>query len=108
MNCRSVTEPSRCTKNDTSASSGLPCAGRCQRRKTCDTMFCKYSGNGNATPSVLTVATSLPVDGRSPGRGCVVGVVRGAASRFVRSRVGGGVARETVVFGVLTCGKGGG
>ena len=57
--------------------------GRCQRRSTCATMFCKYSGNGNAIPSVLTVATSFPVEGRSPGSGCVVGVVRGAASRLV-------------------------
>src|SRR5256714_9280559 len=62
-------------------------------------MFCKYSGNGNAMPSVLTVATSLPVDGRSPGSGCVVGVVRGAASRCVLSCVGGGVAREIVLRG---------
>src|SRR2546422_3791265 len=68
MNCRSVTEPSRCTKKDTSASSGVLCAGRCQRRSTCETMFCRYSGNGNAMPSVLTVATSLPVDGFSPGK----------------------------------------
>ncbi len=48
---------------------------------------------------MLTVATSLPVDGRSPGSGCVVGVVRGAASRCVLSCVGGGVAREIVLAG---------
>ena len=59
-------------------------------------------------PSVLTVATSLPVDGFSPGSGCVVGVVRGAASRCVWSRVGGGVARETVLRGVFAAGTGNG
>ena len=99
MNCRSVTEPSRCTKNDTSASRGVLCSGRCQRRSTWDTMFCRYSGNGNSTPSVLTVATSFPVDGVSPGSGGFWGVVRGAASRRLASGVGGGAARETVLLG---------
>jgi len=46
-------------------------------------MLLVYSGNGNATPSVETVNGSLPVEGFSPGNGCVVGVVRGAASRCV-------------------------
>src|SRR5216117_850862 len=99
MNCRSLTEPSRCTRNDTSASSGVLWSGRCQRRSTCPTMFCKYSGNGNSTPSVLTVATSLPVEGVSPGSGAVFGVVRGAASRFVSSAVLGGASFAAVLLG---------
>src|SRR5439155_848453 len=66
-------------KNDTSASRGVLCSGRCQRRSTWPTMFCRYSGNGNSTPSVLTVATSDPVEGVSPGRGAAFGVVRRAA-----------------------------
>jgi hypothetical protein len=49
-------------------------------------------------PAVLTVATSLPVDGRSPGKGVFADVVRGAASRRVVSRVGGGAARDTVLL----------
>src|SRR5881296_3949173 len=69
-------------------------------------MFCKYSGNGNSTPSVLTVATSVPVDGRSPGSGATLGVVRGAASRLVLSATGGGGAGETVLFGDLVFGTG--
>src|SRR5437762_13377396 len=93
-------------KNDTSASSGELCVGRCQVRSTWDTMFCRYSGNGNATPSVLTVAMSLPVEGVSPGSGWFAGVVRGAASRLVRSRVGGGTARETVLLVVCSDGRG--
>src|SRR5438093_13305462 len=99
MNCRSLTEPSRCTRNDTSASSGVLWSGRGQRRNTCPTMFCRYSGNGNSTPSVLTLATSLPVDGVSPGSGAVFDVVRGAASRLVVSAVLGGAAFETVLLG---------
>ncbi len=72
-------------------------------------MFCKYSGNGNSTPSVLTVATSLPVEGVSPGSGAVLGVVRGAASRFVLSATGGGAALDTVLFGgCLAVGTGAG
>src|SRR2546427_933476 len=99
MNCRSVTDPSRCTKKDTSDSRGVLWSGRCQRRSTCATMFCRYSGNGNSTPSVLTVATSFPVDGVSPGSGAALGVVRGAASRLVLSATGGGAAGDTVLFG---------
>src|SRR2546426_10447973 len=68
-------------------------------RSTCATMFCKYSGNGNATPSVLAVATSLPVGGASPGSGAVFGVVRGAASRGTLSGALGGAAFETVLLG---------
>src|SRR2546429_6006483 len=86
-------------KNDTSASSGELCSGRCQRRSTWPTMFCRYSGNGNATPSVLTVATSEPVEGVSPGSGAAFGVDRGAASRLVLSAVLGGVAADTVLLG---------
>src|SRR5438309_9516648 len=71
-------------------------------------MFCKYSGNGNSTPSVLTVATSLPVDGFSPGSGATLGVVRGAASRLVLSVTGGGGAGDTVVFVDLAFGAGAG
>ena len=56
-------------KNATSACSGVLCSGRCQRRSTWETTFCRYSGNGNSIPSVLTVATSLPVEGVSPGSG---------------------------------------
>src|SRR5256712_12749921 len=95
-------------KKDTSDSSGVLCSGRCQRRSTWPTMFCKYSGNGNSTPSVLTVATSEPVDGFSPGSGATLGVVRGAASRLVLSAVGGGGAGDTVLFGDLTLGAGAG
>src|SRR2546422_598463 len=89
MNCRSVTDPSRCTKKETSASRGVLCGDRCQRRRICETMFCRYSGKGNSIPSVLTVATSLPVDGFSPGKGCALGVVRGAAPgvRHARRRL---------------------
>jgi len=108
MSCRPVTEPSRCTKNETSASRGVLWSGRCQRCRTCDTTFCRYSGNGNVTPSVLTLATSLPVEGRSPGKGWFVDVVRGAASRRVLSCVGGGAARDTVLLfgGGLAAGTG--
>src|SRR5438034_6249261 len=98
MSCKPVTVPSRCTKNDTSPSSAALPSGRFQPRSTCDCMFCRYSGNGKATPSVLMVATSLPVEGRSPGRGWFVDVVRGAASRRVLSCVGGGAARDTVLL----------
>src|SRR5437016_11069997 len=108
MNWRPLTDPSRCTKNETSDSRGVLWTGRCQRRSTCATMFCKYSGNGNSTPSVLTVATSLPVDGLSPGSGAAVGVVRGAASRLVLSATGGGGAGDTVLFGDLAVGVGAG
>src|SRR5438270_37853 len=52
-------------------------------------MLLVYSGNGNSIPSVDTVSGSLPVEGRSPGSGCVLGVVRGAASRLVLSATGG-------------------
>src|SRR5207244_13010247 len=86
-------------KNDTSASRGVLCNGRCQRRSTCPTIFCRYSGNGNSTPSVLTVATSLPVEGVSPGSGAVLGVVRGAASRLVSSAVLGGASFAAVLLG---------
>src|SRR2546430_521241 len=71
-------------------------------------MFCKYCGNGNSTPSVLTVATSVPVDGRSPGSGATLGVVRGAASRLVLSATGGGGAGATVLLGDLAFGAGAG
>src|SRR5438094_4513434 len=99
MNWRSDTDPSRWMKKDTSPSSGVLSGGRRQRPSTCATMFCKYSGNGNATPSVLTVATSLPVEGASPGSGAVFGVVRGAASRGTLSGALGGAAFETVLLG---------
>src|SRR3989442_717816 len=81
-------------KKDTSASSGVLWSGRCQRRSTWPTMFCRYSGNGNSTPSGLTVATSDPVEGVSPGRGAPFGGVRGAASRVVLSAALGGVAAD--------------
>src|SRR5205809_2764080 len=71
-------------------------------------MFCKYCGKGNSTPSVLTVATSVPVDGFSPGSGATLGVVRGAASRFALSATGGGGAGATVLFGDLAFGAGAG
>src|SRR5256886_4466149 len=99
MSWRSLTDPSRCTRNETSASRGVLWNGRCHTRSTCATMFCKYWGKGNSTPSVLTVATSVPVDGFSPGSGATLGVVRGAASRFALSATGGGGAGETVLFG---------
>src|SRR5258708_17055931 len=108
MNCRSLTDPSCCTKKDTSDSRGVLCNGRCQRRNTWATIFCKYSGKGNSTPSVLTVATSDPVDGFSPGSGAVLGVVRGAASRFVLSETGGRPAFATVLVGAVACGAGAG
>src|SRR5438093_537113 len=96
------------TRTATSASRGVLWSGRCQTRSTCATMFCKYSGNGNSTPSVLTVATSEPVDGFSPGSGATLGVVRGAASRLVLSATGGGGAGDTVLFGDLLLGAGAG
>src|SRR5438067_7276248 len=71
-------------------------------------MFCKYCGNGNSTPAVRTVATSVPVDGFSPGSGATLGVVRGAASRLVLSATGGGGAGATVLFGDLAFGAGAG
>src|SRR5207253_6234970 len=95
-------------KKETSASSGVLCSGRCQRRSTWPTMFCRYSGNGNSTPSVLTVATSEPVDGVSPGSGATLGVVRGAASRLVLSATGGGAALDTVLLGDGALGAGAG
>src|SRR5256884_633599 len=71
-------------------------------------MLFVYSGNGNSIPSVDTVSGSLPVDGRSPGRGCALGVVRGAASRLVLSVTGGGGAGATVLFGDFALGAGAG
>src|SRR5437868_6857228 len=70
-------------------------------------MLFVYSGNGNSIPSVDTVSGSLPVDGFSPGSGCALGVVRGAASRLVLSAVGGG-AGATVLFGDFALGAGAG
>src|SRR5260370_28336776 len=110
MNCRPDAVPSQCPKNDTSASGGVLWSGRCERRSTWATMFCRYSGNGNSTPSVLTVATSLPVEGVSPGSGVTAGVVRGAASRLVLSATGGGAALAAVLLGgglALGAGAGG-
>src|SRR5437764_12725004 len=71
-------------------------------------MLFVYSGNGNSIPSVDTVSGSLPVDGRSPGRGWALGVVRGAASRLVLSVTGGGGAGATVLFGDFALGAGAG
>src|SRR5437763_7231284 len=71
-------------------------------------MLFVYSGNGNSIPSVDTVSGSLPVDGRSPGSGCALGVVRGAASRLVLSATGGGGAGATVLFGDFALGAGAG
>src|SRR2546425_7958877 len=71
-------------------------------------MLFVYSGNGNSIPSVDTVRGSLPVEGRSPGSGCVLGVVRGAASRLVLSATGGGWAGATVLFGDFAFGAGAG
>src|SRR5439155_49025 len=53
-------------------------------------------------------ATSVPVDGFSPGSGATLGVVRGAASRLVLSATGGGGAGATVLFGDLAFGAGAG
>src|SRR4029077_14951007 len=75
----------------------------------CEYRLFKYSGYGNATPSVLTVATSLPVDGASPGSRGALGVVRGAASRVVWSWLGGGGAFDAVFLGAgLVCAAGAG
>src|SRR5205807_841761 len=71
-------------------------------------MLFVYAGNGNSIPSVDTVSGSLPVDGCSPGRGCALGVVRGAASRLVLSATGGGGAGATVDFGDFALGAGAG
>src|SRR5207247_6225148 len=105
---RPRTDPSQCTTNETADSRGVLWTGRCQRRSTWATMFCRYSGNGNSTPSVLTVATSVPVDGFSPGSGVALGVVRGAASRLVLSATGGGGAADTVLLGDFAFGAGAG
>src|SRR5207248_9551788 len=82
--------------------------GRCHRIAIWEMMLFVYSGNGNSIPSVDTVSGSLPVEGRSPGRGCVLGVVRGAASRLVLSATGGGGAGATVLFGDFAFGAGAG
>src|SRR5207302_1541946 len=71
-------------------------------------MLLVYAGNGNSIPSVDTVSGSLPVDGCSPGRGCALGVVRGAASRLVLSATGGGGAGATVLLGDFALGAGAG
>src|SRR5437660_9251666 len=76
-------------------------------------MLLVYAGNGNSIPSVDTVSGSLPVDGCSPGRGCALGVVRGAASRLVLSATGGGGAGgggagATVLLGDFPLGAGAG
>src|SRR2546425_36955 len=71
-------------------------------------MLFVYSGNGNSIPSVDTVSGSLPVEGRSLGSGCVLGVVRGAASRLVLSATGGGAAAATVLVGDFAFGAGAG
>src|SRR4029077_8135479 len=71
-------------------------------------MLLVYAGNGNSIPAVDTVSGSLPVDGCSPGRGCTLGVVRGAASRLVLSATGGGGAGATVLLGDFALGAGAG
>src|SRR2546429_9725238 len=71
-------------------------------------MLFVYAGNGNSIPSVDTVSGSLPVDGCSPGRGCALGVVRGAASRLVLSDTGGGGAGAPADFGDFALGAGAG
>src|SRR5690242_21394861 len=71
-------------------------------------MFCRYSGYGNSCPSVLTVATSCPVDGASPLIRCT-GAVLGAASRFLVSAFGGGAgAGFSAGAGFLVGGAGAG
>src|SRR5947199_3690273 len=95
-------------RNPISASSGVACNGRCHRIAIWVMMLFVYAGAGNSTPCVLTVATSLPVDGFSPGSGATLGVVRGAASRLVLSATGGGGAGATVLFGDLAFGAGAG
>src|SRR5207302_2629246 len=87
---------------------GVVCSGRCHRIAIWEMMLFVYSGNGNSIPSVDTVSGSLPVEGRSPGSGCVLGVVRGAASRLVLSATGGGAAGATVLFGDFALGAGAG
>src|SRR5690349_25164224 len=104
MNCISLTEPSRWIRNPISASSGVLCCGRCQRIAIWTMMLLVYAGNGKSIPSVDTVRGSLPVEGRSPGSGCVLGVVRGAASRLVLSATGGGGAGATVFLGDFALG----
>src|SRR5207237_487052 len=49
-----------------------------------------------------------PLEGRSLGSGCVLGVVRGAASRLVLSATGGGAAAATVLLGDFAFGAGAG
>src|ERR1051325_4491698 len=71
-------------------------------------MWLVEAGNGNWTAAVDTVSGSLPVDGRSPGSGCALGGVRGAASRLVLSAPGGGGAGATVLFGDFALGAGAG
>src|SRR5207249_78365 len=56
-------------------------------------MLFVYSGNGNSIPSVDTVRGSLPVEGRSPGSGCVLGVVRAHHGNHPGQRVHHGRAR---------------
>ncbi len=92
-------EPLRWIRNSTSARSDtFPPLGRCQRLWIWATMLRRYSGYGNCTPSVLTVAGSVPVDGSTSGASSCSGLVRGAGSFSISgSGVGGGGVSATDV-----------
>src|SRR5919109_5217227 len=62
-------------------------------------MFLRYSGNGNASPGVLMVATSVPVLGVSPGAGSAGAAVLGEGSRS-GSAGAGGLGAGGVGFGL--------
>src|SRR4051812_21543249 len=87
-------------KNDTSASNAVLLKGRCQTLRICAMRFCRYSGYGNSTPSVLTDATSVPVLGFSPGSGVtgVGGPLGGASCRVSLAVFGTGAGLDFVVF----------
>jgi hypothetical protein len=75
---------------------------RSQRWYTCVTIFRRYSGNGNAKPGVLIVATSLPVLGVSPGAGSAGAAVLGEGSRSGSAGAGDfGVGAGGFAFGGL-------
>src|SRR6185437_4477892 len=58
-NRKSETDPSRRMRNITSAVLFV-FPGGWKRKAIWRTMFSRYPGNGNSTPSVLTLATSVP------------------------------------------------
>src|SRR5438093_4009255 len=103
-NRMSRTEPSRRIRKLISAKLFCLAASRSQLRYTWETMFRRYSGNGNSRPGVLIVATSVPVLGASPGSGVTGAAVLGGGSLFESLGCGLGVGTGGAFVGLGGCG----